>query len=61
MQQEYQRGWGRGVVGSLSFNVQVCVGGGVLPNSDPFGQTENGGTGVQKLDIFHGGHKCMFP
>ena len=27
MQQEYQRGWGRGVVGSLSFNVQVCVGG----------------------------------
>ena len=33
----------------------------VLPNLDPFGQTEKGerGGGVQKLGIFHGCHKCM--
>ena len=37
--------------------------GGVLSDSDPFGQTEKrmrgGGEGVLKLDIFHGCHKCM--
>ena len=32
----------------------------VLPNLDPFGQTEKGERGgVQKLGIFHGCHKCM--
>ena len=42
-----------GGVGSLSFDVQEQGGGGVLPNSDPFRQTEKGGGGrVQKLDIF---------
>ena len=41
-----------GGVGSLSFDVQE-QGGGVLPNSDPFRQTEKGGgRRVQKLDIF---------
>ena len=48
-------GWG---VGSLSFNIQ---GQGVSLNSDPFGQTEKGGEGMQKLDIIHGCHKCMVP
>ena len=49
---------GVGVVGSPCFDVQGW--GGLLPNFDPFGQTEKGG-GVQKLDIFHGCHKCMVP
>ena len=48
-----------GVVGSLSFYVQG--GGGVLPNSNPFGQTEKSGRRVQKMDIFLGCHKCMVP
>ena len=47
------------MIGSQSFNVQGR--GGVLPNSDLFGQMEKGGCGVQKLDIFHGCHKCMVP
>ena len=57
------------VVGRLSFDVQ---GRGLLPNLDPFGQTEKwvvvvvvvgggGGVCVQKLDIFYGCHKCMVP
>ena len=33
-----------GVVGSLGFDVQG-LGGGVLPSSGPFGQTEKGGRG----------------
>ena len=33
----------------------------VVPNLVPFGQTEKGGKGEQKLDIFHGCHKCMVP
>ena len=54
--QEYQRGWGWGVVGSLRFDVQEW--GGLAQ----FGQTEKGGRGgVQKLDIFLGCHKCMNP
>ena len=53
-----ERGWG---VGSISFDVQGGGWGGVSPNSDPFGQTEKGGEGVQKLDIFHGCHKYMVP
>ena len=52
-----------GVVGSLSVDVQGR-GGGVLSDSDLFGQTEKrmrggGGEGVLKLDIFYGCHKCM--
>ena len=43
----------RGVVGSLSFEVQ---GRGASPNSDPFGQTDKK---VQKSDFFLGCHKCM--
>ena len=38
---------GVGVVGSLGFDVQG-LGGGVLPSSDPFGQTEKGGRGGYK-------------
>ena len=35
---------------------------GILPNSSLFRETEKGGRGkVQKLDIFHGCHKCMVP
>ena len=46
---------GAGVVGSPCFDVQGW--GGLLPNFDPFGQTEKGGG----VDIFHGCHKCMVP
>ena len=66
MLEEHQKRWGRGVwwagvVGSLSFDVQGW--GEVSPNLDPFGQIEKGrrGWGVQKLDIFHGCHKCVVP
>ena len=41
------------LVGSQSFDVQG--------RWDPFGQTEKGGKGVQKLKICHGCHKCMVP
>ena len=43
-----------GRFGSLSFNVK---GRGFLLNSD----RKRGRGGVQKLDIFHGCHKCMVP
>ena len=68
MLEEHQKRWGRGVfwegvVGSLSFEVQGW--GEVSPNLDPFGQIEKGRRrgrgGVQKLDIFHGCHKCVVP
>ena len=49
--------------GLLVAYVLTSRGGGILPNSDPFGQTEKGGREerVQKLDIFHGYHKWMVP
>ena len=59
-----ERDGGAGVIGSLGFDVQGWGGGGVLPNSDPFRQTEKGGRWggmVQKLDIFFGCHKFMVP
>ena len=42
-------GEGRGVVGSLSFDVQGREWG---PNSDPFGQIEKGGRGDAKIGHF---------
>ena len=48
--QEYQRGWewgGGGLVGSLGFKIK-----GILPNSDPFGQTEKGGRGWKNWTFF---------
>ena len=51
-------GEGRGVVGSLSFDVQGREWG------SQFGSIRTdrtGGGGMQKLDIFHGCHKCMVP
>ena len=59
MLQEYQRGWGvgGGVVGSLSFDVQ---GRGHRVQFGPI-RTDRKRGGVQKLDIFHGCHKCMVP
>ena len=54
------KGVGVGGGGGWKPKFQRPGGGGGLPNSDPFGQTEKGGGGgVQKLDIFHGCHKCM--
>ena len=54
MLQEYQRRWGWGVrvVGSLRFNVQGRGGGEVLPNLDPFGQVEKGGSVCKNWTIF---------
>ena len=50
------------MAGHLGFDFQgLEVVGGVLRNSDPFGQTEKGGGVEQKLDIFLGCHKCVVP
>ena len=50
------------MAGHLGFDFQgLGVAGGVLCNSDPFEQTENGGVVMQKLDIFLGCHKCVVP
>ena len=50
------------MAGHLGFEFQgLEVVGGVLRNSDPFGQTEKGGGVEQKLDIFLGCHKCVVP
>ena len=57
--QEYQRGWGGGEVGSLSFDIQGYGCRPISTHSDR--QIKGEGGGVPKLDIVHGCHKCIDP